>query len=260
MIKIQLSDKKKKDVFCSLFQILKNCSSVISCKFTTKLLHIQGMDKAHICLFDSKINANWFTSYEVKVTTNLSFDSSVFHSIISNKSELQDLIIMMDDNTDILNIHFIPHEKESKKSDFNKFFKMPLIEYDYDEMNIPKVDYDAEFSLSSKQINEMFSQLSNFGNDVIIKCSEEEISLTTNDISGEMRVDIPIDHLSSYCVVEGDEIILTYSLSYINKMCITNKLSNDIEFSLSNNCPMKICYDLGDNSLLQFFMAPKMNE
>ena len=83
---------------------------------------------------------------------------------------------------------------------------------------------------------------------------------TTNGVTGEMRVDIPIDDLSGYSIIEGEEIILTYSLSYINKMCITNKLSNDIEFSLSNNCPMKISYDLGDNSLLQFFMAPKMNE
>ena len=127
-------------------------------------------------------------------------------------------------------------------------------------MAIPVVEYDAEFSLSSKQISEMFTQLSNFGNDIIIKCSEEEISLTTNGVTGEMRVDIPIDDLSGYSIIEGEEIVLTYSLSYINKMCITSKLSNDIEFSLSNNCPMKISYDLGDNSLLQFFMAPKMNE
>ena len=260
MIKIQLSDKKKKDVFVSLFQILKNCSSVISCKFTTQLLHIQGMDKSHICLFDAKINSNWFSSYEIKETINLSFDSNVFHSIISSKSDLQDLIIMMEDDVDTLHIHFIPQEKETKKSDFKKFFKMPLIEYEYSEMNIPTVDYDAEFSLSSKQIADMFSQLSNFGSDIIIKCSEEEITLTTNGISGEMRVDVPIEDLSSYSIVEGDEIILTYSLSYINKMCITNKLSNDIEFSLSNNCPMKISYDLGDNSLLQFFMAPKIND
>lgn len=261
MIKIQLSDKKKKDVFVSLFQILKNCSSVISCKFTTELLHIQGMDKSHVCLFDAKIQSNWFSSYEIKETINLSFDSNVFHSIISSKSDLQDLFILIeDDNTDTLHIHFIPQEKENKKGDFKKLFKMPLTEYEYDEMNIPTVDYDAEFSLSSKQISEMFNQLSNFGNDIIIKCSEEDISLTTNGITGEMRVDVPIDDLSSYSIVEGDEIILTYSLSYINKMCITNKLSNDIEFSLSNNCPMKISYDLGDNCLLQFFMAPKMNE
>jgi proliferating cell nuclear antigen PCNA len=225
------------------------------------------MDKSHVCLFDAKINSTWFGSFEIKKNINLSFDSNVFYSIISSKSDSQDLIITMDDdNEDTLHINFIPQEKESKKGDskghdcFKKFFKMPLTEYDYDEMAIPSVEYDAEFSLSSKQISDMFSQLSNFGNDIIIKCSEEEISLTTNGVTGEMRVDIPIDDLSGYSIIEGEEIILTYSLSYINKMCITNKLSNDIEFSLSNNCPMKISYDLGDNSLLQFFMAPKMNE
>jgi proliferating cell nuclear antigen PCNA len=266
-MKIQISDKKKKEIFVSLFQTLKNCSSVISTKITSELIHIQGMDKSHVCLFDAKINSTWFSSYEIKKDVNLSFDSNVFYSIISTKSDSQDLIITMDaDNEDTIHIHFIPQEKESKKGDlkghdcFKKFFKMPLTEYEYDEMAIPSVEYDAEFSLSSKQISEMFSQLSNFGNDIIIKCSEEEISLTTNGITGEMRVDIPIDDLTGYSIIEDEEVILTYSLSYINKMCITNKLSNDIEFSLSNNCPMKISYDLGDNSLLQFFMAPKMNE
>ena len=260
-MKIQISDKKKKETFVSLFQILKNCSSIINKKFNSESLHIQGMDKSHICLFDVKINSSWFNSFEITKNINLSFDSSVFYSIVSTKSDSQDLIITMeDDNEDIIHITFIPQEKESKKGDFKKFFKMPLTEYEYDEMVIPALEYDAEFSLSSKQISDMFSQLSNFGNDIVIKCSEEEISLTTNGVTGEMRVDIPINDLSSYSIIEGGEIILTYSLSYINKMCITNKLSNDIEFSLINNCPMKISYDLGDNSLLQFFMAPKMNE
>jgi proliferating cell nuclear antigen PCNA len=127
-------------------------------------------------------------------------------------------------------------------------------------MNIPSTDYDAEFSLSSKQITDMFGQLSNFGSDIIIKCTEEDINLNTNGVTGEMRVDIPIDDLSSYSIVEGEEIKLTYSLNYINKMCITNKLSNDIEFSLSNDRPMKISYDLGDDSLMVFYIAPKMNE
>jgi proliferating cell nuclear antigen PCNA len=260
-MKVTISNKNKKDLFVALFQILKGCTSVVRVIFQQQQMYIQGMDKSHVCLFDAKINSTWFSSFEISKDVNLSFDSNVFYSIISTKSDSQDLIITMDDdNEDTMHINFIPQEKESKKGDFKKFFKMPLTEYEYDEMAIPAVEYDAEFSLSSKQISDMFSQLSNFGNDIIIKCSEEEISLTTNGVTGEMRVDIPIDDLSGYSIIEGEEIVLTYSLSYINKMCITNKLSNDIEFSLSNNCPMKISYDLGDNSLLQFFMAPKMNE
>jgi proliferating cell nuclear antigen len=257
-MKILISDKKKKEIFVSLFHVLKNCSSLINIIFGLEEIHIQGMDKSHICLFDVKINKNWFNLYEIQENKKISFDSNVFHSIISTKSENQELIITLDNNEDNLNINF--ESQIVKKGEFKKSFKMPLSEYDYEEMSIPTTEYDAEFSISSKQINDMFSQLANFGNDIIIKCSEEDISLTTNGITGEMKVDIPIDDLSSYSIVEGEEVLLTYSLAYINKMCITNKLSNDVDFSLSNECPMKICYNLGDDSSIIFFIAPKMND
>ena len=74
-----------------------------------------------------------------------------------------------------------------------------------------------------------------------------------------MRVNIPVDDMSSYSVVEGEDINLNYSLIYISKMCITNKLSSDIDFCLSNECPMKIKYDLGDNSSLLFYIATKIS-
>jgi hypothetical protein len=73
-----------------------------------------------------------------------------------------------------------------------------------------------------------------------------------------MRVNIPVDDMSSYSVVEGEIIDLNYSLLYISKMCITNKLSSDIDFCLSNERPMKIKYDLGDDSSLLFYIAPKL--
>lgn len=256
---IQISDKKKKDVFVSVFQVLKNCTSLICANLEVGRMHIQGMDKSHICLFDIKLDKTWFAKYDVSNNTRICFDTNVFHSIISTKGENQDLIISMDDaGQETLHIKF--DSPDAKKGDFKKSFKMPLADYDYDEMHIPEVDYDAEFSLSSKQISEMFSQLSNFGSDIIIKCSEEDISLNTNGVTGEMRVDIPIDDLTSYSIVEGAEIKLTYSLAYMNKMCITNKLSTDIDFSLSNDRPMKIEYSLGEDSSMVFFIAPKVED
>ena len=256
---IQISDKKKKDVFVSVFQVLKNCTSLICANFEVGRLHIQGMDKSHICLFDVKLDKTWFAKYDVSNSTRICFDTNVFHSIISTKGENQDLIITMEDaGQETLHIKF--DSPDAKKGDFKKSFKMPLADYDYDEMHIPEVDYDAEFSLSSKQISEMFSQLSNFGSDIIIKCSEEDVNLNTNGVTGEMRVDIPIDDLTSYSIVEGAEIKLTYSLAYMNKMCITNKLSTDIDFSLSNDRPMKIEYSLGEDSSMVFFIAPKLED
>jgi len=251
---ITISDKKKKDIFISLFHLLKSSSSQINATFKTDCLHIQGMDKSHVCLFDLSLKDNWFNNYEVSEPTNVCFDSSIFYSMISTKNDEQNLEIKKE-NEDSLLIQLVNGEK---KGDYNKYFTLPLLEYEYDEMNIPSTDYDAEFSLPSKKLTDVLSQLSNFGDDLIVKCTDDDVFFNTKGTSGEMRVNIPVDDLSSYSVVEGEEVNLTYSLIYISKMCITNKLSSDIEFSLSNECPMKIKYDLGDDSSLMFYIAPKL--
>lgn len=253
---ITINDKKKKDLFISIFQLLKNSSSHINASFTSDNMHIQGMDKSHICLFDLNINKEWFSNYTVNEETKICFDASIFHTMISTKSEDQELIIKKNTD-DSITIELI---NANKNSDYSKFFTMSLIEYEYDEMNIPETEYEAEISLPSKKVTDMISQLNNYGNDLLITCSENYVDFKTKGDSGEMRVNIPVDDMLSYSVVEGDDINLTYSLIYISKMCITNKLSSEIEFYLSSECPMKIKYNLGDDSTLLFYIAPKISD
>ena len=255
---IEIKDKNKKDTFISIFHILKNSSLQINATFNNNLCHIQGMDKSHICLFDLILKDKWFNLFNVSNTINLSFDSNMFYSIISTKSDEQNLIITKNENDDFLSIELTTNG--SKKCDYDKYFKIQLIEYDYEEMNIPQTNYDAELSLPSKKVNDMLLQLSNFGNDLNIICTDECVDFKTKGTSGEMRVNIPIDDMNSYSVLQDEAVNLTYSLQYITKMCITNKLSTDINFNLSNDCPMKINYDLGDDSLLTFYIASKISD
>ena len=249
-----ITDKKKKETFISIFHLLKSSSSQINASITKEKLHIQGMDKSHVCLFDLNLNSEWFEKYSINNNFDCCFDTASFYSMISIKGDEQSLVIKKNSD-EALSIELISGEK---KNDYNKYFTLPLLEYDYEEMAIPTTDYDAEFSLPSKKVTESLSQLNNFGDDININCSDDYVDFKTKGNSGEMRVNIPVDDLSSYSVVEGEEVNLTYSLIYISKMCITNKLSSDIEFSLSNDCPMKINYDLGDDSSLTFYIAPKL--
>lgn len=258
MMELLISDKRKKDVFISIFQLLKNSSSQINATFDHDFIHIQGMDKSHVCLFDIKLTKKWFDNYKIdEAPLDLCFDTSIFYSMISIKSEEQDLYIKKVSD-DTLNIELI--NSSSKKSDFNKYFTMSLLDYEYEKMGIPETEYDAEISLSSKKMSEMLSQLSNFGIDLNIRCTDDYVDFITKGNSGDMRVNISIDDLSSYSIIEGEEVNLTYSLTYIHKMCITNKLSNEIDLCLSNNCPMKINYNLENESSFVFYMAPKISE
>lgn len=254
-----ISDKRKKEVFISIFNLLKNSSSHINLTINKNTFHIQGMDKSHVCLYDLKLYFEWFDYYEVNKKYELCFDTITFYSIISTKCEEQSLVFYLEEEKiDTLSIEL--KNNEICKKDYNKFFKLPLLDYEYEEMVIPTTEYDTEFTLPSKKVTDMLSQLSNFGDDLNIKCSEEFVDFKVSGDSVEMRVNIPSDDMSSYSIVENEVINLTYSLIYISKMCITNKLSNDIEFSLSNESPMKINYNLGNNSLLMFYIAPKLTD
>jgi proliferating cell nuclear antigen len=255
-----ISDKKKKDLFISIFSLLKSASSQINLTVNKESFHIQGMEKSHVCMFDLKLSSEWFNYFKVDTKYNLCFDTNMFYSMMSIKSEEQAFVFMLDDEkSESLSIELKNSPLfKSDKSEFNKFFKLPLNEYEYEEMIVPNVDYDVEFVLSAKKVTDTLSQLHNFGDDLNIFCSSDYVDFKTSSNSVEMRVNINVDNMTSYAIVENEEINLNYSLVYISKMCISNKLSNDIEFCLSNEYPMKINYDLGHNSSLIFYIAPKL--
>jgi DNA polymerase III sliding clamp (beta) subunit (PCNA family) len=214
-------------------------------------------------MFNVNIQQDWFNTYNVLKPTHISFDTHTFHTIISSCQDSNHIHIRYDesDDSDYLHIDLVsPIDSNTSIREFNKYFKLPLSDYEYEYMNTPTIDYDAEFAINSKSICEIMSQMMIFGSDINVKCSEEKIHLITHGITGDMLVNIPIDDLSAYSVVEGDIIDLKYSLSSIHKMCLTNKLSNEIMFYISNDYPMKIEYDLGNNSNIVFYVAPKISD
>lgn len=257
-----ICDKSKVDIFVSLFQLLKSSSNIITIFFHENHIHIQGMDKSQVCLFNININALWFNKYEYNGTNDsdnkICINTNMFHTILSMTPDKYMVNIQFENNSDFLEIELISNE--TSKGDFDKFFKLPLADIEVSLFDIPQIEYDAEFSINSKKIYEIVSQLSMFGDIMNIECSEEKIKIISKGIEGEMSVNIPIDDLSEFSISEGDQIDISYSLNYINKMCISTKLSLEISFSISDKMPLRISYDLGNDSSVKFFIAPKIED
>ena len=76
--------------------------------------------------------------------------------------------------------------------------------------------------------------------------------------STKLKVNIPIDDLNEYSISEGEELNMSFSLSHICKMCCSTKLGNIIDVSLSGEYPMSLKYNLGDDSTVVFYIAPKI--
>lgn len=254
-MKITISEKSKKDIFVSIFCILKSCTSVVSMIYKKDELYIQGMDKSHVCLFEIKLKSLWFNEYQSEEDQIITVDSHIFFNILSIIEEKQSLCLWSD-SEDQLNIEY--KSISGVKNEYNKFFNIPLVDVDSNLLEIPEVEYDVDFLIKAKKMCDITSQLLIFGDIMNVKCSEDEILIGCKGVSGEMSVNIPIDDLTEYSIAEGETMNVSYSLTYLSKMCMTTKLSSEIEFGVITEYPMRIKYNLGEGSQFLFFIAPKI--
>jgi len=257
-MQLTLQDKSKISILEAIFQLLKNASSCVQFEFYQEHLKIEGMDKSHVCLFKIQLDSSWFTKYEVEQKQSISLDTSVLYTILARVNSDTLIIRTNDDSDDILNIELLCNEVDKAKGGFDRFFSIPLIDSEFEDINIPEMDYDAEFKLECTKLQDLTSQLILFGSTLNIICNENGIDLKATGDSGTMKVNLPIDDLSEFSIAEGENLEISYSLNYIHKMCLTTKLCKEVQVSISQNYPICIRYDLNENSNVLFYVAPKI--
>ena len=259
---LSITEKTKKELFVSLFHLIKSCTTAVNIMFKDDHMYIQGMDKCHICLFDIKIMSDWFTTYEKKESDkdSICVTTSMFHTVISMVTDNHSLVLEYDDDPETINIKCV--NDQGKKADFDKFFNIPLCEIEEDYFSVPEIDYAVEFSMNSKKISDIITQLNIFGDVLNITCcSEENITFKSDGTNGSMSVEVSTEELSEFALAEeGKSLNICFGLNYLHKMCINTKLASDISISLSNDMPLRIKYDLGKDSHCVFYLAPKSED
>lgn len=258
-MRLTIENKSKIDVFIALFQLLKNWSSNINMHFEKDRLYIQSMDKSHICLADIEIKNKWFSFFDCSYNNKISIDSSRFAVLLNYGAKHDKIELKYEDENDVdkLYVNFL-NEKE-KKGSFDHFFELNLIDVDEENLGIPKVEYDVDFTMCSKKLAEVLTELNTFGENLNIRCSEKIVELNSHGDTTKLKVNIPVDDLDEYAIAEDEEMNISFSLNHLCKMCLSMKLCSTINVSLSSEYPMLLNYNLGDDSNVSFFIAPKVS-
>lgn len=257
---IIINSPQKADCFAFLFQHIKMFTDHINIMFENERMYIQTMDNSRVSILEINIPKNWFDSYEVSKGVTIGINANILFRVLNARERSQIITInFKEENNDKLNVHFTSDNKE----EFDKHFEISLIDIDSETMNIPEIEYQAEFTLGSANFANIINQLKTFGESLEINCSEEKILLTSSSIDqGKMSCEIKMDDLTSYAIEEGESIKSGFSLNYLHNICLYNKLSKEIEIKISADYPMKIVYNLigSDTAKMTFFLAPKIGD
>lgn len=267
-MKFSITNKDKAKAFSSMFQNMKLFSDHINLIFEPHRLYAQGMDSSHISVFEIIIPNTWFDSYWQEGNDVLGINTVLFHKILGTREDGQQISVEYnrDNDSDKLYMHY---SSESSKS-FDKHFELPLVELESDLMQIPDVDYQAEFALASSNFANLISQLKQFGSDLFIKCNEEELRLTSkSNESGNMSVVVPIDDLLLFAINEGETINMSFSLLHLHNICAFHKVCDNVNLKISENYPLKTTYlleplgddeDESDKARIVVFLAPRISD
>jgi len=157
-----------------------------------------------------------------------------------------------------------PKSKEQPKLDskiYDMHFEIPLVDIESEAIDIPPIEYAAEFSLSSLNFANIVSQLRLFGDTMDIECSEEKIQLYSHGIeSGKMSVEINIDELTEFSINEGERLSISFGLNYLNHISAFHKLTKEIELKICDNYPLYAAYNFGEEAKVKFYLAPKISD
>ena len=262
-MRVIISDTKKCNKFTSLFQHLKQFTTNIQLNFRKEGLYIQCLDDSHCCLFETDIKVGWFQTYNLETPDvackAIGINLNMFHKVLNARQESQSIELKLNkgnDEDDNILINFI----DGVDKVFDKYFELSLVNIDEELMNVTANDTLVDLTIETKTFCDMISQFMIFDDALTITFNDDRIGLHTSGSDGKMRTEIKLDDVNEYVTTENITLVQSYSLRYINMMCHFNKLSSEIYMGFSDSMPMHMKYSLGDDSYLNFHLAPKIIE
>ena len=230
-----IKNNEKKKYFIQVFQNLKTMNDCTSIFMRKDKMYAQGMDSTHVSVYELNFEKEWFDSFEVKEEVILGVNLNIFAKILGVHKLNQNIHVKMLDE-DSLEISFLGAE-----TDFDKIFKMPLVNLDQDILNITEIDHDLEFSMDLVKFKNTIDELSQFGDVLRIlyeKNSEEIIFEVNDEVNGKVRAVIGLDDLEE-CVVSDDvRIDCSFNIKKIKSMMLSTRLLLSIK--LSNDVPLQL--------------------
>jgi proliferating cell nuclear antigen len=259
---ISITDIGKAELFAIIFQHIRVFTENINIIFKSDQMYIQFMDSAHISIIEIVLPKDWFDQYELSGHQNLTLgvNSTILFRILNSREKTQAIHIQYDkSDSDKLHIKFL----SENKNEFNKYFDVQLLDLDSELLEIPEMEHSAEFTLSASHFSNIIAQLKVFGDAMEILCTEDKIILYSQcQESGKMSVEINIDELTSFSINEGEQVKSSFGLTFLNNICLYNKIAKEIEIKITEHKPLKMVYVITGHvdAKMTFYLAPKFEE
>lgn len=249
--------------FISIIKTFKTFNDYITFRFEEDKLYVQGMDNSHICLYELQISKEWFHDYQQN-------DGSLIISCVSNtinkimglcKTSQKIMIGCHDENGDKIEIKISDYNNENEK-----YFEIPCINIDSDNLQPHDITYDVNIIMNSKELHTLISELSCFGDEIFIVANDNKIKFKAESTDGSMSQTKNVDEFVSYELNSSDCVYCKFQTNYLQHMLSVHKAFDNVSFNFQNDVPLCMFFSeksIEDDNIilsLKFYLAPKLQD
>jgi proliferating cell nuclear antigen PCNA len=272
MVKIVITDKSKTNKLLTILKNLKSICVHANFQFTENGLYSQGMDSSHASLYELQITKEWFSEYELDQDILIGLNTEMLFKAMNCVDDGQTVELATSKKGDKFILKLIDGK-------YNKDFEIPIMDIDEEQLEIPDAEWEVDIKMNSKDFGEMIRQLSTWGDNLNVKCSEDisGLKFQSSGDNGKMTVDVKDEDINLMEMVEDCELNLDYSLSFMEMFSLFTKLNPEINVHYGIDKPMKVEFDLSDwkdklneeenedaqwkfENSIKFFAAPKVED
>merc|ERR1719433_240320 len=132
---------------------------------------------------------------------------------------------------------------------------------DNEKLGIPETDYQAVIKLPSAEFQRIVRDLGQFGDSVIISCTEKAVKFSSaGDIgTGNIKL-LPTSNQEkkeeAVIIAVEEPVTLTFAVRYLNMFTKAANLASQVSLSMSPDVPLVVEYDIGDVGCMRYYLAP----
>ena len=256
-MKFVQTDPKRTNNIATILNCLKQFSETVTLRFSEEGIDVQGLDGSHVSLFEWKLTPGWFSEYEWNGEDDVqeaSLATGIMHKVISTFHQDQTMTLNIKSTGDNVELSFT----EGKET-CDKHFELPLIDVNGEVMEIPEKDSDIDLIIPSKKFTELISQFEIFDDTLAFKFTDEDITMRATGVDGSMKASMSLDDVTEFALAEDKDVIKqSFALRYIKMMCNFSKISSETQMEFTVGSPMRLKYDMAEESYIQFYLAPKI--
>jgi proliferating cell nuclear antigen PCNA len=236
-----------------IFKAVEKTNTIINIILNQYGLMIMGMDSSKTSLVKLVLPNSYFDNFRCPTPMEFGIHTASLVSILSKAKNNKMSWKATSANALSICLGDDPTQTE---------FCLRCIDVCEDQLNIPEIDHDVSFEVSSVILTEILDKMSMAKSDLKFKIDNRNLKLMADSIEfGKICHIESLENEDRFQSTINQTVCLTFGYNAIQMiLCFCKVSKNKCQLALSSTMPLKLKITLGTGAFLAIYIAPKMME